>query len=127
MLTITQQITVKGAAKMIKLLCPRCLRATDFRPMLRFPNGAEALQCMGCGNRFLQHKCAHDHPASQPSLLPIVLGAMSVFCPDCKALYSFGDAVAQFKPDVGKGIMAFALLLFGVVILGKLDRKSNHR
>jgi hypothetical protein len=112
---------------MIKAFCPRCLRGADFQPTLRFSNGAVVLQCAGCKNRFLQHQCTHDSHNSQPSLLPIVLGAMSVFCPDCKALYNFGDAVARVNPDLGKGIMAIALLLFGAVILGKLDGKSKRR
>jgi hypothetical protein len=107
--------------------CPKCLRTSVFETILRFDDGAEGLQCTSCHCRFLLHQCDHHYPISQPSLLPLALGAMSVICPECRTLYNFGATVARFNPQLGKGIMALALLLFGAVALDKLTSRPKGR
>lgn len=100
-----------------QLQCRKCSHAPALQPAGNYDDGSLRMLCGCCrADAGVLHRCSHDHPATQPRWLPLLLEGISLACPNCKTAYDLGVKIEQVNPEAGEFLKAAGLFV-GTVIL----------
>ncbi|HEY0377224.1 MAG TPA: hypothetical protein VGC87_09725 [Pyrinomonadaceae bacterium] len=104
-----------------RLQCEKCSHAPFLQPIRYDADGSLLMICTCCqADGGVLHLCPHNHPAAQPSWLPLLLAGIEIVCPKCKAAYDLGMKIEQVNPEAGELVKVVAVAAGSYILLNVL-------